>query len=66
MKPGSGEEGKDSRIVASFWKCFVKLLEGCTSFQTSFQKVEEQYIAKLNGLREVVLMKESEYANERQ
>jgi hypothetical protein len=65
VKSGSGEEGKDSRIVASFWKCFVKLLEGCTSFQTSFQKVEEQYKARVNELREMILIKESEYSRDR-
>jgi hypothetical protein len=51
--------------VATFWKCFVKVLEGCTSFQTSFQKVEEQYVAKVNELREMLVMKENEFQREK-
>jgi hypothetical protein len=39
VKTSTDEDPKDSRILSNFWKCFVKLLEGCTSFQTTFQKV---------------------------
>jgi hypothetical protein len=33
-------EHASKKIINSFWKAFIKLLEGCTSYRTAFQVIE--------------------------
>lgn len=63
---GSSEDGpRDTVILNNFWKAFIKLLEGCTSFQTTFQKVEENYMSKISDLKEAILKRDIEHSKEK-
>lgn len=38
-------------LLGNFWRAFVKLLEGCTSYQTVFQEVEKRHLQNILQLK---------------
>ena len=38
-------------LLSNFWRAFVKLLEGCTSYQTVFQEVEKRHLQNILQLK---------------
>jgi hypothetical protein len=56
----SGEH-MEQRIISNFWKAFIKLLEGCTSFQTTFQVIEEGHLRTIAELKDTFVKREGEW-----
>jgi len=51
-------EHLDKKVIDHFWKAFIKLLEGCTSFRTTFQVVEESHLKTIAELRHSFCLRE--------
>jgi hypothetical protein len=58
-------EHAEKKIVDNFWKAFIRLLEGCTSFQTTFQIIEEGHLKNRIELKNTFLKREEEWQSER-
>lgn len=58
-------EHAERKIVNSFWRAFIKLLEGCTSYRTAFQVIEESYRKQADELREGFAAREASFLEER-
>ena len=59
-------EHAEKKIVNNFWKAFIKLLESCTSFRTTFQIIEEGYLKNIAELKDSFLRREESWESERQ
>jgi hypothetical protein len=51
--------------VNNFWRAFIKLLEGCTSYRTTFQIVEETHLKTIAELKDSCIRREQEWLNDK-
>jgi hypothetical protein len=58
-------EHAERKILNSFWRAFIKLLEGCTSFRTTFQVIEETYKKQTVELRDSFAVREAAFLEEK-